>query len=75
MMDENVTAETRRKNRRMAERVECGLAVRAIAGEAEAVRNMLNCGIPRGVIDRVFGPSPTRRRAYALGRELERRHG
>lgn len=61
MMDNTVTAVKRRKDQRMAERVDCGIAVNAIAGKSEAVRYMLNCGIPRSVVDRVLGLMPRRR--------------
>ena len=70
-MEETAATMARRQDQRMAERVDCGIAVNAIAGKADAVRYMLNCGIPRTVVDRVLGPMP-RRRTVLNGQD--RRH-
>lgn len=60
-MDES--EQSRRVDNRVAEKVECGIALMAIRGKDEALRYLRNCGVPPDVIGRVLG-SPIARRAH-----------
>jgi hypothetical protein len=69
---ENLSPEVRRCDIRMAERVDCGIAVQAVAGSSEAVRYMVTCGVPQNVIERVLAGIPNRRK-ISSARSCDRR--
>lgn len=52
---------SRRQDDRMAERVECGIALQALAGFEDASRYLRNCGVPTDVICRVLSTAIARR--------------
>lgn len=55
----------RRRDTRMAERIDCAIALQALSGMPEALRYLRNCGVPPEVIDRVLSSSIARRQRGA----------
>jgi len=52
---------SRRVDNRVAEKVECGIALMAISGRDSASKYLRNCGVPPDVIGRVLGSAIARR--------------
>lgn len=63
----------RRKDARMASKVQCGVSLQFIAGLEESRRYLLNCGVPPDVVDRVLSYPSTRRPSEAV-EPADRRH-
>lgn len=63
-------AQSRRRDDRMAERVECGIALLHLTGRDEAARYLRNCGVPSEVVVRVLATAIARR---PPGRHLSER--
>lgn len=51
----------RRRDSRMAARIDCAIALQALSGMPEALRYLRNCGVPPNVIDRVLSSTIARR--------------
>ncbi len=56
--------EHRRTNASMAESVQFGVSLFFVAGEQEARRHMVKCGVPAHVIERILSAPPGARRPY-----------
>lgn len=58
----DLRSQARRIDFRMASKVQCGVALQMISGEAEATLYMQRCGVPEEVIVRVLDQPKLRRR-------------